>query len=341
MQNNLKYWKASLVVLCLLIVATAAEAASVAFYVGEVTAIRGGKKLPIKTGVVLQQGDEIMTGEKSTLELTYKDGSKVTILENSAAVVGSNDAKDSDNVALIFGNIRGKFSKLSKDGTSKKVYTPTNICAIRGTEFNITVSRDGSSYIDLTEGNLNIKNHYGEEDITQGEKTETRMSQAPDKTQQQINSEEWLIDKDDELLKSPEKAVSRYRKHIENISSETTEQSEYIQKYGDMVSSVDEKKQLDEIEFGIKNAEEIILDDLISSQTIADSINKLSNEFSGKDEKAFQSFEELKNEVNKVTEQYRTNYKAIKAVKEEHQKAKKKILHRFQDERGRIREGLH
>ena len=106
-----------------------------AFYVGNIEAVRNAKKLPIASGAVLQSGDVITTGSKSMVEIIYNGGSRIEVSENTSVIIGNDNVKDSDSMVIVFGNVKGVFSKLGKD---RKVYTSTAICGIRGAEFEIS-----------------------------------------------------------------------------------------------------------------------------------------------------------------------------------------------------------
>ncbi len=337
--NTFKNFRLSAAALFLLfILPVSSQAAHIAFFVGDVSVLRQGKKVPVSMGTAMEAGDLIKTGARSTMELTYDDGSRITISENSSAKVGSSSVKGSDSVTLLSGNLGGKFSKMKKE--DRRVYTPTTICAIRGTEFTVSVSRGGDSRVDLSEGRLAISNPYGGTDLNQGEKIEAQVSEAPEKSETAASVEEWQANKQSELLADPGKKSDQYREHIGRLKNKSDRGSESVNSVSGMVSKADNKKKLEETGMKLEAADREIKDDLFLNEASGASIENIMQDFQARDKKIYDEFTRLKAECNLVLEQQRRNYEALQAVKKSHQEARDRIMGAFQKDRDSIRDTL-
>ncbi|MCF8466585.1 MAG: FecR family protein [Sneathiella sp.] len=103
--------------------------------------IREGQELPIQPGAMILENDEIRSSEAARVEITFIDGTRLTIGENSRIAIDEYVYNPHDNIgkAIIsaiqgpFRFITGKIGKL-KD---KRVEVRTNLATIgiRGTDF--------------------------------------------------------------------------------------------------------------------------------------------------------------------------------------------------------------
>ncbi|MCL2025204.1 MAG: FecR domain-containing protein [Leptospirales bacterium] len=303
------------------------KGAHVVFYMGQIEAVRNAKKLPISNGAMLQSGDIITTGPKSILNIAYDDGSRVEILENTSIMIGADGVKNSSSVVLIFGSVKGKFAKLGKD---KKVYTSTTICAIRGTEFQISAGRDGSSRIDLQEGALAISNNYGFEDMKQGEKLEVELSKAPFKTKRNISAEEWMNEKESELASDPEKKTDQFRVYIDDLSKDSKEKTKLVRSLPRMPD--------EETEAQLAKTEDDAIDNLFISQALSLSLENLANDFKDYENKdVHKNFRRLKKEADALHKLRRKIYGDVQEVRLRHQEARKSILDKHNESKMKIK----
>ena len=289
-------------------------------------------------GTVLQEGDLINTGKGGVVELLYKDGSKVTIKQKSSAKVGSATVKGSSNVSLISGKLTGKFSKLKKG--KRKVYTPTTICAIRGTEFDIAVSKDGTSRVDLSEGKLDVSNPYGTKKIKEGTTLETEAGKEPQKGDKSSDLDSWQEDKNAAMEKDPNKTARQYKDYVSTFKRRSLKSKNETKKIGAAVKGAKSKSSVEKTGESLASTEETIEDDLILNETSVASIEGIMKDFEGRNNAIFRRFKRLKEESNRVLEQQQKNYQAIQAVKDEHRKAKEKIMGKFQKDKDSILKGV-
>ncbi|MCP4134422.1 MAG: FecR domain-containing protein [bacterium] len=329
--------KLFLITTLLLLIPVSGYSLHVSFYIGDVTLIRNSKKVEVTNGTKVKSGDLLKTGEDASVAIAYDDGSNITIMSQSSAKIGSKNVKGSTNIALISGNIEGTFAKIKKG--SRKVYTPTIVCAIRGTEFKLGVSKGGESRVDLSEGKLNINNPYGEVNLNEGQKVESSVAGGPNKGSSG-SLESWKKGKDTELQKDPEEKGALYRKQIKKFGSRSKQDGKKMKSYKKMVKKAGDEKKLKKAGNAINQAEEKSLDDLLLNEASNASISDIMNDFKGRQGKIYNLFRKVKEESNKVMEQQERNYRAIQAVKEAHRQAYKKIMGKFQDDKDRILRGL-
>src|SRR3989339_606257 len=120
---------------------------------------------PVKVDLVLNQGDEIRTRE-GKVELTFEDGSKINLKENTS--LSLNKLKDKDQtgdtiVKLWIGKIRSKFT-IQKDDSTFQVQTKNIIAAVKGTDFSLDADTNGSDLV-VFDGIVSMKDPIGKKEI--------------------------------------------------------------------------------------------------------------------------------------------------------------------------------
>jgi len=117
---------------------------------GNVTIERNNSKVVAKTGTAIMVRDKLSTGNASSVGVTLKDDTLLSLGSNSTLIINSfgfnHTTHDGDvNVRINHGTlsvVSGKISKQSPD--SVKYSTPTTVFGVRGTEFIIHVKgKDG------------------------------------------------------------------------------------------------------------------------------------------------------------------------------------------------------
>jgi len=306
----------------------------VSFYIGDVSAIRDGKRINIAMGTNLESGDFIKTGKGGTISLVYKDGSKLTVKEKSRIKIGSKNIPGSDNVTLLAGNLNGKFTRLKKG--QRKVYTPTTICAIRGTEFEIGVSKNGNSRVELKEGKLDINNPYGSQKIKEGTTVEAEIARRPKKVSSDTDMGTWRKKGNEDFKNNPSKTSGRYESQVNTFKNRLKVQSRETRAIGSKVRSARKEKDVLRAGDDLEKNENSIEDDLILNEASKATIETIMKDYLIRTDRIFKTFERLKKECNKVGEQQRRNYEAIQAVKKAHRRAYEKIIGRFKKDRDNI-----
>jgi hypothetical protein len=322
-----------MICLTVLLLPISAQALSVTFHAGDVKIIRRSRKIPIKMGTKLRTGDIIKTGKNGIVEIVYKDRSKIIIREKSTVKIGNSAIKNSNNTALLLGNITAKFSKLQK---KRKVYTPTSVASIRGTEFNVKVSKNGDSRIDLSEGKLTVNNTMGTVNIKQNENTATNVGEAPDKNVSG-KTKDWSNKQDHEFEKNPKENTNEYKKYINSFKKRNRELRKEIAANKKDVRKAKTKEDLVKAEQDIDDSEEKIEDDMILNDTANGALQIIVNNFKKRKNKIYRDFERLKRESNRVLQVQRQSYRDIQAVRRAHKKAYQSIMGGFKSDKDKIK----
>lgn len=112
---------------------------------GEVQIKRGKKVITVTKGMGLKKGDMILTKSKSSIGITFDDGSRLSLGEKAIFVIKEFEVKPSKksykvDVKLEKGKAvfsSGKVGKLAPE--SVKFRIPEGIIGIRGTKFAVEV----------------------------------------------------------------------------------------------------------------------------------------------------------------------------------------------------------
>lgn len=157
--------------------------------VGDVVANRGGRAVPLGTGIAVESGDQIRTGAASSAQIRFDDGSVIALKPQTVfgidefAYAGRSDGTERAIFNLIAGGMRtvtGLIGKVNQRNYAIK--TPTATVGIRGSGFNLAACTpavpcqraDGSRARDGTYGqvfDLRIfsQNNAGTQDWQRGD----------------------------------------------------------------------------------------------------------------------------------------------------------------------------
>jgi len=122
------------------------------------------KKFPkgkyAKTGMLLYEGNNILTALNSKASIRYRDGSMVRLFQNSSLVLNFSEEQSTKKrtfkyqLTLKNGSFRGRFRKGLQ---ITKIRTPTAIIGIKGTSFRISEDKNNAT-VSLTSGKLEVSN---------------------------------------------------------------------------------------------------------------------------------------------------------------------------------------
>lgn len=131
--------------------------------------VKKSKKIPAKTGMVLHDGDKIITGEKGFAAVRYLDDkSLIRIRQNSVCTIEGKKHKEKIDKS-IWVEIGTFFASIFKPKGSFKVITPTSVASIKGTKFWIIHDPDkGTIYVGI-EGIVEVSNEKGKALMKKGE----------------------------------------------------------------------------------------------------------------------------------------------------------------------------
>ena len=316
-------------------------AVEVNFLVGDVNLSRGGKTTALKMDTPIKSGDVVATGKRSICTLKYNDGSNVEIRAESKIMVGNPDTPNSDFVSLISGVVHGKFKKMQK-GQGNKVFTPTAVCAIRGTEFTIASSESGESRIQLEEGKLQVRNPYGKVNIDENENTDIGIAARPKKDSKVQKVESWMDEKDRVLEENPEAAGDNYGRYMGTLNGNSTQANKKIGDFEKNLlrNSMRGKGSLEKANSELDGLEENIEDEMYLNNAASMSLDGIISGIGQEKAGLVQKFLQVKEEANKVADQQRRNHEALSAVKEAYRKAYDDIVKKHKDSLESIKQGV-
>jgi tetratricopeptide (TPR) repeat protein len=142
----------------------------------------------------LFHGDAVQTGPDSRAAILCLDESQLKLNENTLLVIKNvapssrlgleeiKPASAGEAPRSLYQVSKGEiWLRNNKEKFPFAVETPAVTAAIRGTEFNLRVSRDGASFLTLLGGSLQLVNDYGQVSLSPGEEGVARPGQAPTK----------------------------------------------------------------------------------------------------------------------------------------------------------------
>ncbi|MBI4669040.1 MAG: FecR domain-containing protein [Elusimicrobia bacterium] len=131
--------------------AYAAKTASLEVLQGKVQTLRSGQSawedVDPRGSAVLNQGDRVRTSNKAKAQIVMEDGSRIVLQPSTVFMVDFLE-ENSFRFKLDFGRLKALVSKFKSRNFS--VVTPTAVCAVRGTEFDVSVdetSRQTSVFV--------------------------------------------------------------------------------------------------------------------------------------------------------------------------------------------------
>jgi hypothetical protein len=131
---------------------------------GQVQLIRadGSKISQLKSGSLIQLGDTLRTGPRSSVAIRFADGSSLTLHSHSEVrfdhltAHGETGMVDS-RLNLIQGRMQTKVRPSVGPGSRFEIYTPSAISAVRGTHYRAAVTGNGDgSNIEVLEGKVAV-----------------------------------------------------------------------------------------------------------------------------------------------------------------------------------------
>jgi hypothetical protein len=154
---------------------------------GQVQLIRadGSKISQLKPGSLIQLGDTLRTGPRSSVAIRFADGSSLTLHSHSEVSFdhltahGETGMVDS-RLNLIQGRMQTKVRPSVGPGSRFEIYTPSAISAVRGTHYRAAVTGNGSgSNIEVLEGKVEVSGAEKQRLVPAGFGTRIDKGKAP------------------------------------------------------------------------------------------------------------------------------------------------------------------
>lgn len=124
---------------------------------------RGLSDRILQAGADISMGETVVTGPSGQVQIIFHDQTRLVVGPNSALLIETYLLADSNTVSQLTVNALGGTFRFMTGNSPKPAYsirTPTASIAVRGTDFDILVDRNGSRVM-LYEGALQICNPSG------------------------------------------------------------------------------------------------------------------------------------------------------------------------------------
>lgn len=174
----------AVIALCASTGAMAESAGRVLALAGTATIERAGQQLPLAAGALVESGDTLSVGERSTLQVRFTDESVVALRANSQFRIENyrfdkNAETDRSLLGLLKGGMRTITGLIGKaNQKSYSVQTATATIGIRGTHFSVVSCNndcnrpDGSrepngTFGGVTDGRITVSNQSGAREFGQ------------------------------------------------------------------------------------------------------------------------------------------------------------------------------
>jgi hypothetical protein len=135
-----------------------------------------------RTPYPVQNGDTIRTAARGQATVVFTDGSRVELSGNTSFTVEETEPANY-RLGLSIGRLKAFVAHIAS--RSFQVRTPTAVCAVRGTEFQVEVLGDGSTSVDLYKGLLAVSDYHGSQILLhphESSRIDTKGLGAPRKT---------------------------------------------------------------------------------------------------------------------------------------------------------------
>lgn len=109
------------------------------------------------SGMYIESGDVIESGDGTRINLTFPDGSVFIIKSNSSV-----ELKGHDLIKVTVGELT---FTIGKQGKEFQVITPSSSLGVMGTKFIVTVDNTGNTEVNLLSGKVYVKDNMGKEVI--------------------------------------------------------------------------------------------------------------------------------------------------------------------------------
>jgi len=141
--------------------------------IGNITALKGNvsiersdSTLPAKLGLSLAAKDIVVTAKDAKAQLTFNDNTIITVGKQSRFSIEEylfdSTSSSTAKFNMISGTMRAMSGKIGKIAPERfAVKTKTATIGIRGTNFIVDVSSDGSGVIACTQGSIIIRDQNG------------------------------------------------------------------------------------------------------------------------------------------------------------------------------------
>jgi Leucine-rich repeat (LRR) protein len=153
---------------------------------GDVSVMKAGTTswIAAQGGMSLEAGDSVKTGNDSSAEITFFDGSTIELQAGTEIEIASLDvSRDTGSTTITLeqtiGNTISRVTKIVDPASRYEVETPTGVVAVRGSAMQVYVIEDGTTLATNLEGDIWAVAQGVEVQIPQGQQCVIRPGQPP------------------------------------------------------------------------------------------------------------------------------------------------------------------
>ncbi len=154
---------------------------------GDVSVLKAGTGswIEAQVGMSLEAGDSIKTGDDSSAEITFFDGSTIeleagTEIEIASLDISADTGSTTITLEQTIGNTISRVTKILDPASRYEVETPTGVVAVRGSAMQVYVIEDGTTWAISLEGDIWAVAQGVEIQILEGRQCIVRPDQPPE-----------------------------------------------------------------------------------------------------------------------------------------------------------------
>jgi alpha-tubulin suppressor-like RCC1 family protein len=156
---------------------------------GDVSVMKGsaGSWAGAQVGISLKTGDGVKTGDSSTAEITFLDGSTIELEANTeihilSLEISSETGSKTITLSQIIGDTISRVTHLVDPESRYEIDTPTGVAGVRGSVMLVHVGEDGTTVVTNLEGEVYAVAQGVEVDIPVGQSYIITPGQPPKPT---------------------------------------------------------------------------------------------------------------------------------------------------------------
>lgn len=214
----------ALFLLCITLIGSAASS-SKGEYIGYISYIKGsvyitanGKTFRARNKIRLYTGYYVRTLSGAYVSVKLGNGSYMRLKQNTRITLNTSHVKTASalSVGVTSGAVTAKINPAKKKKV--KIYSPSTIVAIKGTEFTVALGLDGSTMVSCDRGKVNLKVNADEEMLFLEDDAENEIDITERKAGVVYFGEEEYGVVSKEGIAEPD--TDTFRKERENIAME-------------------------------------------------------------------------------------------------------------------------
>jgi hypothetical protein len=159
--------------------------ASVTFVLGDAGIQPGGQGewVPLRVGDAVPQGSRLKTGDDSALEITFADGSAVTLKSGTELGILKAERTVTSHILRDFylgiGRVISRIKEATGASSRYRIRTPSAIASVRGTEFRLAVDEAQKTLAEVVERQVTVAAAKKSVDLERGEGTAVEKGRPP------------------------------------------------------------------------------------------------------------------------------------------------------------------